>query len=373
MLILIVISLKCKPNFKFIEEILENRRNFFLSHSSIECLFSHDSDNFFVEEVPLYDFSGSGEHLVVNVRKKNISTLDMLGVFAQITSQKPHHIGYAGLKDKNAMAIQNISVHRSLEPLLENFSHPKIKILNTTYHNNKLKIGHLKGNRFFIRLKKVSKLDATKIANAISEISRNGMPNFFGYQRFGKDGLNAKRGKDFLAKNLRRKSKIDEICINAYQSALFNNWLSDRIELSHLLSSDLCSDFDKKKTSLLKKQAHFFTILQGDVMSHYPFGKLFYAQDLESEAQKFSQKDRVVTGILSGSCMKAQDDALLYEQKYDEITKIKGSRRFAWVFPEIIHHKYIPEQAHYELKFFLPKGSYATSLIEELLHRKMSS
>jgi len=83
-----------------------------------------------------------------------------VAVLSEVTGCKVRDFGYAGLKDKDGMTTQYISLHKSYEPKLANFTHDKIKILDKTYHNNKIRTGHLKGNRFFVRLKKVNPIDA---------------------------------------------------------------------------------------------------------------------------------------------------------------------------------------------------------------------
>lgn len=356
---------------------MEKNRTFFLTHSSVECLFSHTVNDFFVEEVPLYDFTREGEHLIIKVRKKSLTTWQLLDIISSVTGCKVRDIGYAGLKDKEAITIQFLSINRKYEEKLDNFVHPKIKIVEKTYHKNKIKLGHLKGNIFFIRLKKVLPAAKVKIEQAIKRIKKEGSPNFFGYQRFGNDGDNHLNGEKVLNGELKVRPQLKKLFINAYQSALFNNWLSRRIELCHLIEGfgpkelEKELDFSKEDIAALKKQKGFFKILKGDIMSHYPYGRLFYAEDLESESDKFAAKGRVPTGMLVGKTMRAENMAKEIEKEYDKDLKIDGGRRFAWIFPEFISNEYIEEEARYELKFFLPKGSYATVLIEELLHREL--
>ena len=139
-------------------------RQFFLTHSPINAMFTKNSSDFVVSEIPLYPFSGEGEHLVLHVRKKDLTTWDMLQYISEVTGCKVRDFGYAGLKDKDGMTTQYISLHKSYEPKLANFTHDKIKILDKTYHNNKIRTGHLKGNRFFVRLKKVNPIDAPACA-----------------------------------------------------------------------------------------------------------------------------------------------------------------------------------------------------------------
>ena len=182
---------------------MKHFRVFFLTHSKIDFYFRQNSDDFVVKEVPLYEFSGEGEHIVFNMRKKNLTTWEALESLSSHTGIKVREFGYAGLKDKEALTYQSISVHKKYEEKLENFSHNQIKLLEKTYHKNKIKRGHLKGNEFFIRLKKVGKVEAIKIENALKIIQEKGIPNYFGYQRFGKDMDNHLQGKLILENKLK--------------------------------------------------------------------------------------------------------------------------------------------------------------------------
>jgi tRNA pseudouridine13 synthase len=281
-----------------------------------------------------------------------------------------------GLKDKNAMTVQHISVHRKYEDALKSFSHENIKILETTYHNNKIKIGHLKGNNFFIRLKRVGLVEKQKIEEAFSKIAVFGMPNYFGFQRFGIDGENYKKGKQIVEGTLKERNRnLKQMFINAYQSYLFNAWLSKRIEISKLIEAfepkEICEKLNLPldEVKRAKKQPHPFKILTGDLLSHYPFGKIFIIDDLETESQKFFEKDRVPTGLLCGKRVK-KSEGLAYEIEKDFEVQMSedGARRFAFVFPENLQSNYKEDKNHMELSFYLPKGSYATELIAEILH-----
>jgi tRNA pseudouridine13 synthase len=348
---------------------------FFLTHSPIDAYFKQSKDDFVVTEIPLYEFSGDGEHLIIKFRKKDLSTWDAVQIFSEQLGCKSRDIGYAGLKDKNAMTIQHISVPKNTKEKVEKFEHKNIKILETINHNNKIRVGHLKGNRFFIRLKRVNHLDAKKIESALQTIAQIGMPNYFGYQRFGINGDNYIKGKELLeGKIVEKNRKLKQMYQNAYQSYLFNLWLSKRIELSHLINSfkpnelkdNLPLDLDELKE--LKSQPHFFKILKGEMMGHYPYGKIFKIYELEEEALKFYQKDRVPTGILPGKRANISDSsAYLYEKEFDIKLPLDGTRRYAWIFPDEIESDYKEEQNWMELSFTLPKGSYATVLVEELL------
>ena len=348
----------------------------YLNHSKIDVVFKQNKDDFVVTEIPLYEFSGEGEHLVLKIRKKDLATWDAIEILAKFLNCSSRDFGYAGLKDKNAMTVQSISVHRKYEEKLKSFQHENLKILETTYHNNKIKVGHLKGNKFFIRLKRVGAIEKRKIEEALGLIVTNGIPNYFGFQRFGIDGDNYKKGKDIIDGKLKEKRRnLKQMYINAYQSYLFNSWLSKRIEISKLIEA-----FEPKEiyqrlnlpldvVKQMKKQKHPFKLITGDLLSHYPFGKIFTIEDLDEESQKFNDRDRVPTGLLSGKRVKNSVDlAYEIEKEFEAHTGEDGARRFAWIFPEDISSNYKEDKNWMEIQFYLPKGSYATEVIAEIIH-----
>ncbi|WP_231232546.1 tRNA pseudouridine(13) synthase TruD, partial [Helicobacter canadensis] len=199
------------------------------THSKIDFYFKQSSRDFVVEEIPLYPFDGEGAHWVVKIRKKNFTTFELIKFFSSYFGIKSSEIGYAGLKDKNALTIQYLSLPKHLlnQKLLENFNHTEIKILDITKHCNKIKIGHLKGNKFFIRLKKLDKLNYQKMQQVVDKIKKFGIPNYFSYQRFGKTLDNYLLGQEIVnGKRKIRDKKMQNFFISAYQSHLFNEWLS---------------------------------------------------------------------------------------------------------------------------------------------------
>ncbi len=360
-------------------------RLFYLNHSLIDVYFSKNSRDFVVDEVPVYDPSGEGEHLMLKIRKKDITTWDMIQKISEILGCKVRDIGYAGLKDKDGLTTQYITIYKKYENKLSDLNDEKIKILQKNIHKNKLRIGHLKGNNFFIRLKKVNSIDAQKIEEGLKSIQDMGMPNYFGYQRFGRDGNNYEIGRDILlGKTRERNKKKRNFFISAFQSHLFNLWLSKRVEISKLFNSfdmkELEKLFEYKKSEIekIKNQKNFFKILSGDMACHYPFGKVFECLDVEEESRRFLKKEITITGLLPGYKTKmATDIAGVLEKDFfdleEKIVKnMQGSRKFAWIFPEILSQKYKKEEAWFEFSFFLPKGSYATVLIEELLHKEIN-
>lgn len=157
-------------------------------------------EDFFVEELPLYEPSGRGEHLYLFVEKRNLTTTQAIAAIARHFRVPHGAVGYAGLKDKRAVTRQLFSVHLpgKSEADFPAFEHDRMAILWMDRHENKLRRGHLAGNRFVIRIRGV---DATKVVHAhrvLRTLERTGVPNRAGEQRFGYLGRNHEIGRALL-------------------------------------------------------------------------------------------------------------------------------------------------------------------------------
>lgn len=356
-----------------------------LTHSPINAHFSKNADDFVVREVPLYEFSGAGEHLILHLAKKDLTTNEALRLLSAASGAKMRDFGFAGLKDKQGQTFQYVSVPRKFESAFGNFSHEKLKILDSFYHNNKLKIGHLKGNSFFVRFKKVGKIEAQKLENAFETLKIQGFANYFGYQRFGKFGDNFAQGLEILQGKRLKNPKMRDFLLSAFQSELFNRYLAKRVELSRFAKDfsekELAQIYalDKAEIKALKAQRHFFKLLKGEVLGHYPYGKCFVCEDLEAECERFLQKELAPLGLILGKKAFACQNgfALRLENEifgdflpFAEL--LTGSRRFLWSFLQNAQCRYDEEKAHFCVEFFLQKGCYATIILEELLQEPLS-
>ena len=360
-----------------------------LTHAPINAYFSKNSDDFVVREIPLYAFSGQGEHLIIEICKKDMTTQEALHALSEISGVKMRDFGYAGLKDKQGMTTQFISMPRKFESAIANFSHEKMKILSLSAHDNKLRIGHLKGNSFFIRLKKVMPSEAAKLEQAVRNIDEAGYANYFGYQRFGKYGDNAQSGLELLKSGTvngkkSKNPKLNDFLISAYQSDLFNRWLSKRVEISRFAQDFSLSELGQiypylggENLKKLKSQKRFFKLIEGEVLGHYPHGKCFLCEDLDAEGARFDARDITSCGLIAGAkayeaqgAARAVEDQI-FAQVNEYKAKMTGSRRFAWCYLEDTSYKYNEEKAHFTINFTLQKGSYATVVLEEILHKNI--
>ncbi len=149
-------------------------------------------EDFLVEEQPLYDPCGEGEHLILFVEKKSATTHDLIRRVAKAFRVKRGSVGHAGLKDKHAVTRQHLSVHlpgttkaQDAEALERLANYPYAQVLWADRHTNKLRPGHHGGNRFVITVRDVAPTAVIRARPVLEKIASEGFPNYFGAQRFG--------------------------------------------------------------------------------------------------------------------------------------------------------------------------------------------
>jgi tRNA pseudouridine13 synthase len=154
--------------------------------------------DFCVREIPLYLPSGQGDHTYVTIEKEGLSTFRAIRHIAQALGINPRQVGSAGLKDAHAVTVQTLSLGDVAPERVERLDLPHIRVLAVSRHTNKLKMGHLAGNRFRIRVREVAE-SALPTAQAILDVLiRRGVPNYFGEQRFGVRGETHLLGRELV-------------------------------------------------------------------------------------------------------------------------------------------------------------------------------
>ena len=151
-------------------------------------------EDFFVQEVPLYEPSGEGEHVYAEVQKVGLTTFEAIHRLANRLNVPPRDIGYAGMKDAHAVTRQVFSIAGTTPEAVMSAQIDGLTVQWAARHGNKLRLGHLAGNRFAIKVREVDATDVVKIGPVLDTIRQRGLPNFFGEQRFGRRNNNDRLG-----------------------------------------------------------------------------------------------------------------------------------------------------------------------------------
>lgn len=196
--------------------------------ATLKCL----NEDFTVTELPLQLPSGQGEHIWLDVEKNGANTAYVALQLADAAGVQERDVGYAGLKDRYAITRQWFSIYlpKGETPDLTQLQHPEFKVLGQSRHVKKLRPGDLLGNRFRIVLRDVTG-DRDAIEANLQAVAAQGVPNYFGAQRFGFDGGNVEQGRAMLAREIRvRNPKKKGIYLSAVRSFVFNEVLAQRIQ-----------------------------------------------------------------------------------------------------------------------------------------------
>jgi tRNA pseudouridine13 synthase len=322
-------------------------------------------EDFEVEEVPAYQPSGQGDHLFLWVEKRDMGAEYFVRQVARRLDLLPGEVGTAGLKDRHALTRQMVSVPARAEDRLGRLEGDGIRLLGVSRHGNKLKPGHLHGNRFRILVRDPDAAAAERLGPLLGHLRQGGLPNFYGPQRFGHDGGTAALGFALLRgepppappggrRPNARSPFLRKLALSAAQSALFNHYLARRL-----------------RDGLLR------SVLAGDVMARWPFGGLFVADDVAREQARCDARETVPAGPMFGRKMFAAagaaarreadvlGDAGLTPQAFHGFGKLlAGTRRHNLVYLDDLAGAVEAEGVR--LTFTLPAGSYATVLLREV-------
>lgn len=316
-------------------------------------------EDFEVEEVPAYLPCGEGEHLYLWIEKRSMGAEFFLRQIARRLNLSVGEVGSAGLKDRHAVTRQMISVPGSCEPLLSQVEGDGIRLLKVSRHTNKLKSGHLRGNRFRILIREVHPQTEQLLPGLLDHLRKQGVPNFYGSQRFGREGETFRLGMDLLQGRSTRRVQpfLRRLALSAVQSALFNHYVAARM-----------------RDGVLRR------VLPGDVLMKWPFGGMFVAQEVAVEQSRLEAGEIVPGGPMFGKKMfRAAGEAMQREEttlgdfgltltSFQGFGKLlSGTRRYSLIYVEDLVGVREPEGVR--LSFTLPAGSYATVLLREIMHQ----
>jgi tRNA pseudouridine13 synthase len=188
-------------------------------------------EDFRVEEILGFEADGAGEHLLVKVEKRGANTLWVARQLARYVGITARDVSYAGIKDRHAVAIQHFSLWlgKHPEPDWMSLDNPEFRVLSAIRHGRKLRSGALKGNRFQLTLRGLS-APASELESRLATIRAQGVPNYFGLQRFGRDGANIESAaKMFADPRSVRDRKLRGLLLSSARSLIFNAVLSRRV------------------------------------------------------------------------------------------------------------------------------------------------
>lgn len=155
-------------------------------------------EDFFVEEIPAYQPCGEGDHCFFTIEKRGLATLRAINDIARALGRLSRDVGFAGLKDARSVTVQTLSIEHADPEAIQRLEIPRIRILSVSRHTNKLKIGHLHGNRFRIKMREMDPARLGDVRAACDMLMSRGVPNYFGRQRFGTRGDSWEIGRAIL-------------------------------------------------------------------------------------------------------------------------------------------------------------------------------
>ena len=302
--------------------------------SGASATLKHLNEDFIVTELPLQLPGGEGEHLWLDIEKNGANTAFVAQQLAQAAGVDERDVGYAGLKDRYAITRQWFSIYlpKGETPDLTALQHPEFKVLAQSRHVKKLRPGDLQGNRFRIVLRGVSG-DRDALEANLQAVASHGVPNYFGAQRFGFDGGNIEQGRAMLAREIRvRNPKKKGLYLSAVRSFVFNEVLALRIQ-----------------------QGLWGQTLPGDVMDDAgrPTGPLWG----RGRVSTTDQAQALEMGV-------AERHATLCDGM--EHAGLDQDRRALVASPAEMSWEW-PQADQLVLTFSLPAGTYATSVLSEIL------
>lgn len=354
-------------------------------------MFKEPKD-FVVEELPLYKPSGAGTHTYFAIRKRNLSTMEAINRIARELQVPTRDFGYAGLKDKKAITTQVLSVEGVAPERVLSIEQPDIEVLWAERHTHKLRVGHLRGNRFELTLHDIPHDTLPLVKTMMERLVVDGVPNRFGGQRFGnkndshligkalvkaewetvlhymltEDALQTDEVARRMQRELARKSvekvvaaipyRLRKLYLSAYQAHLFNTVLEKRMpHLGKLLAGDIAVKHSNGAPFLVEEP----TVEQ-------PRAEAF---EISPSGPIFGYKMRMPTGdVLDLETVILADEGVRFE-KFRKVVGIRlpGTRRPLRMPIQLHGMAAIEDGVGIWLRFTLPAGGYATVVVEELL------
>lgn len=323
------------------------------------------AEDFVVDEELPYAASGAGDHVFVRIEKRGMNTRHAVLAIARALGIEDRDIGVAGMKDRHAVTRQWISLPPPVTPEAAlALAIPDLSVLEAVRHNHKLRTGHVRANAFRLRVRGAVPDGVDRATQILARIvEAPGTPNWYGEQRFGRDGDNAAKGRALVSGERRtgRDRKLDRLFVSALQSELFNAWLVAR------MADGLYRD-----------------VLAGDLL-HKTTGGMFASDDPITDTERLRAGELVLTGPMFGVEMRRPPEGTPAAEREDAILAAAGLSRDAFATVRklaegtrrdaTIHVRDATVSAvdsdggpsTLEVAFALPGGAYATAVMREVM------
>lgn len=325
-----------------------------------ECsgIIRHCPEDFIVDEISGIEPDGEGEHVLLQIKKRNTNTDWLAKQLARLSSVAAKDVSYAGLKDRQAVTTQWFSVRLAGkdEPDWTALNSNDIEVLQVYRHQRKLRRGTLKGNRFELLIRELSFAPASLEAR-LEKIKQQGVPNYFGEQRFGIEGSNLAQARAMFEGKRVKSRHQRSMYLSAARSQMFNHVLSQRVA-----------------------QQSWNQAIANDVMLLAGSNSYFVIDKVDNEVrQRVESFDIHPSGILWGrgqtqskehttECeAELADQFPLFSQGLEK-AGLSQARRALRVIPENMEWTYQPEKKQLALSFELPAGAYATVVLREAIY-----
>lgn len=316
-------------------------------------------EDFIVKEDLGFELDGEGEHVMVRIEKTGCNTLfvaEQLAKFAKISARS---VSYAGLKDRNAVTEQwfCLQMPGKETPDFSLWQLDGCRVIATTRQKRKLRIGTLKGNQFELTIRDISVPE--DVEARLQKVAEQGIPNYFGEQRFGRDGQNLTQALRWANQEITvRERNKRSFYLSAARSAMFNHVASERIENQTINQ-----------------------VLLGDALQLTGRGSWFVAtaEELPTLQARVASGELSITAPLPGDGeLGTQEDALVFEtnslESYHSLMtlmkneRVSSTRRAMIAKPQNLQWQWI-DQTTLKLNFFLNSGSFATSVVREIINQ----
>jgi len=324
-------------------------------------LLRASAEDFQVDEQLGYGASGEGEHAFLRVRKRGINTADVARELARFAGVRQVNVGFAGLKDRHAVTTQYFSVHLPgvPDPDWHGMRSKGLEVLEALRHNRKIRRGSLRGNAFVLVLRQVHG-PRDEAEQLLARIAAQGVPNYFGPQRFGRGASNLHRAARFLAgEGARPKPEQKRMLLSAARSYLFNRVLAERV-----------------------RRGDWNQALPGEVMLLDGSNRQFLAENPDQEIRRrVCEQDIHPSGPLpgrQGRTLRPLGEAARLEQRVLEEAPgaawvdalvnqgADSERRPLRLMPAGLAWEWLAEDV-LQLRFALPTGAFGTTLVRELM------